>query len=270
MNLPTGETKKHTRKTHMNATAQIKAATKQLVDSLLEMNTNNRPLRKSVVDCYKQDIADGRWYITNQGIGVSADGVLIDGQHRLEALKQMGYPPVPLLIVSGLPREAQEVVDQHAKRGARDVWKLIFNSVVADAAPAICNIIHRSRNAWSGGRVSNQRLKDILDEHVDEIAFVLEQAGSAKFFAAPYLAAFVVVAKEQPEAQGRIAEFMERVAAGENLSRNMPEFHLRNVVITSKGTRGGQSLQEERFAKTCKALRAALAGQEIKILRAAA
>jgi hypothetical protein len=114
----------------MNATAQIKTATRQLVDSLLEMNTNNRAVRKSVVDCYKQDIADGRWYLTNQGIGVDINGVLIDGQHRLLAIKESGYPPIPLLIVSGLSVEAQTAIDQHSKRSVRDVWKLVLDHSV--------------------------------------------------------------------------------------------------------------------------------------------
>lgn len=254
----------------MNATAQIKTATRQLVDSLLEMNTNNRVVRKSVVDCYKQDIADGRWYLTNQGIGVDINGVLIDGQHRLIAMKECGYPPVSLLIVSGLAAEAQQAVDQHAKRSVRDIWKLVLDHNVRGQAPAICSVIYKNLTGWQGGRISPQRLKDVLDEYNEQIQLVFESVASLKTWAAPYLAAFVVTAKENPTKYAEIAGFINRVATGENLTKKMPEYHLRNVLITTRVTTGGQVQQRERFLKAKRALTASLNNEEMGALRAAA
>jgi len=250
------------------ATAQIKMAKKQLVDSLLEMNTNNRPVKKTVVDCYKQDIADGRWYLTNQGIGVDINGVLIDGQHRLIAIKECGYPPVALLIVSGLPVEAQQAVDQHAKRSVRDIWRLVLDHSVGAQAPAICSVIYKHTNAWGGGRISPQRLKDVLDEYSEPIQFVLESVASLKTWAAPYLAAFAVVARDNPTKYAEIAAFIDRVASGENLTKKMPEYHLRNVLITTRVTAGGSDIQKERFLKAKRALMASLAAEEMGVLRA--
>jgi hypothetical protein len=250
-------------------TAQIKTATRQLVDSLLEMNTNNRAVKKTVVECYKQDIADGRWYLTNQGIGVDINGALLDGQHRLIAIKESGYPPVPLLIVSGLQVEAQSAIDQHAKRSVRDIWRLVLDMEVSGKAPAICTIIYKVNNGWNGGKISAQRLKDVLDEYVDQIQFVLEAMGNSKVLAAPYLAAFAVAAKEFPERWADIVAFIHRVASGENLNKKMPEFHLRNLIISSRAVNSGPggSLQYERFHKAYKALTCSLKGEEIGVLR---
>ena len=252
----------------MNATAQIKTATRQLVDSLLEMNTNNRAVRKSVVDCYKQDIADGRWYLTNQGIGVDINGVLIDGQHRLLAIKESGYPPIPLLIVSGLSVEAQTAIDQHSKRSVRDVWKLVLDHNVSSQAPAICAVLYKSRFGWGGGKISPHRLQDVLNEYLDGIQFVMESVKQIKTWAAPYLAAFAEVAKEQPHQLSEIADFISRVSSGENLTKRMPEYHLRNLLITTRTTGGGSDIQQQRFYKTKRALLASINKEDMGVLRA--
>lgn len=248
------------------ATATIKMATKELVESLLSMNTNNRNVRRGVIECYKQDMADGRWFVTNQGIGVDTNGVLIDGQHRLIALRECGYPSVPLLIVSGLDPLAQAAVDQHAKRSVRDVWRLAMNADVARAAPAVCNILYKDQHGWENARVSPQRLRDVLDSYVDEIVFICECLPDISKWAAPYVAAFAWAAKEFPTRWEDIRAFIDRVRTGENLNRKMPEFHLRNLWQVSRASSGGV-LQTERYAKTKKAVTAALNGDELGVLR---
>jgi hypothetical protein len=253
----------------MNATARIVTATKELVDSLLAMNINNRPMRKGVVDCYKQDISDGRWLVTNQGIGIDANGVLVDGQHRLEALKEMGYPPIQLLIVSGLDPQVRSVIDQHAKRSVRDIWRLVLDHNVGSQAPAICSVIYRAKTKFSKmARISPQRLKDVLDEHSEEIQFVLENIQNTSKWAAPFLAAFVVIIKEHPIKTQEVAQFIARVSCGENLTRKMPEYHFRNYLMTNRGQVGGGAVQQERYQKAIRALMASLNGEEMGVLRA--
>lgn len=247
----------------------IQTANREIIDSLLAMNTNNRPVKDTVVKAYMQDIQDGRWFLTNQGIGVDENGVLVDGQHRLLAIKNCGYPSIPLLIVYGLDGKAQEVVDQHTKRSVRDIWRIALNASVAYQAPAVCSVIYRQKNAWATGAISAQRLKDVLDEYYEQIEFVFDNIPNFKFFAAPYLSAFVTVAKQRPDQLDKISDFIKKVFYGENLNKKMPEFHLRNFVITSTKFSGGSTLQQERFEKTIRALTASINGQEMGCLRSA-
>lgn len=58
--------------------------------ALLEKNTNNRNLSKSVVQRYASDMKAGRWTYNYTSILVSDDGVLLDGQHRLAAAVEAG------------------------------------------------------------------------------------------------------------------------------------------------------------------------------------
>jgi hypothetical protein len=77
-----------------------------------------------------------------------------------------------------------------------------------------------------------------------------------------------LVAKQRPDQLGKIKDFIDKVITGENLTKKMPEFHLRNLVITSTRFSGGSTTQKERFEKTLRALNAALDGQEMGALRA--
>jgi len=248
--------------------AEVRIATKQLVDSLLAMNTNNRSLKTRTVKMYADDIKAGKWMLTNQGIGITKSGVLADGQHRLEAIKLCEYPAVPLLIVHGLEDNVQIAVDAHSKRSARDMLHFAFGFRVSRAAPAIGNIIMKyEKNQWAGS-FSNSQLMQVISEYQDEIEIITNAPKSASFFAAPFLASFVMQLKIRPDLKSVIVDFMSKVETGEMLDKSMPEYHLRNYIATSTKIKGGSEMQKERLIKCTKALVASLKNEKMGILRA--
>jgi hypothetical protein len=223
-------------------------------------------LRKTVVDSYCRDIKAGKWKLTNQGIGVTSTGVLADGQHRLMAIKECGYPPLPILIVTGLDCDVQIAVDTHAKRSQRDMLHFAFNERVSKSATAIGNLLLRISKGWTCAGSTNNELIEKIHEYFDEIETVTSTPRNSTFFAAPYLAAFCEVMKQRPNQKEEIKNFILKVEAGEMLTRRMPEFHLRNFVTLSVQS-SGYSAQKERYLKTEKALTARLDGQEMGVLR---
>jgi hypothetical protein len=251
----------------MKPEAQIKTATKELVDSLLSMNTSNRGVRKTIVNAYARDIKAGKWKLTNQGIGVTINGVVADGQHRLLAIKECGYPPIPLLIVTGLDPDVQIAVDAHAKRSARDLLQFAFGARVSRSAPAIANVLIRVDKGWGSGGATNHELMDKINDFAEEIETITAIPKNDKVFAAPYLAAFCVALKENPDQIGKIRRFVERVEDGELLTKKMPEFHFRNFMSISKNSSGSATAQKERYMKTTKALAASMDDQEMGVLR---
>ncbi|MGW0245515.1 hypothetical protein ACWDYH_02635 [Nocardia goodfellowii] len=86
----------------------------------LERNTNNRPIRESRVRQYYDDMVCDRWRYNGEAIKFSADGDLLDGQHRLHALARTTGLTLPLLVVRGLPADTQITMDQGAKRTPGD------------------------------------------------------------------------------------------------------------------------------------------------------
>ncbi len=249
-------------------TATIQIATKELIDGQLSANNKNRNVRSRVVGVYETEIKSGKWLLTNQGIGVSESGQLIDGQHRLMAIRNCGYPPVPLLVVRGLSDEVRLVVDQQAKRSIRDALYFSMGERVAHHSPAICRALFYYGDSGSGrsSTPSVHQIIDILEANMDEIDAVVSAPKNSTMFAAAHLAAFVHVIKSTGRTQDVVA-FMQIVENGENMTRKMPSYHLRNYVINNRSLQGGSMVQQDRFLKTCKATMAHLNGEEMGVLR---
>ena len=74
--------------------------TPAIVDRLLDGNLKNRKLNAGHMKKLSLDIQNGRYVFTGQPIIRDADGYLRDGQHRLIAIKEAGYPELPLLLVT--------------------------------------------------------------------------------------------------------------------------------------------------------------------------
>lgn len=255
--------------------AIIATMSKQLVDALLSMNTSNRPIKEPVVDRYASDISKGHWRLTNQGIGVSADGVLIDGQHRLLALKKCGYPPVECVIVRGISADAQRVVDQHAKRSARDIFRLSFDLKIARLTPAILQVLSKfeTQHYFGVAKLASNTLS------IDDMFDMFQSVGSSieavcavlvkdNHFPAPVLAACVHAHYIGNASAQTIGTFLEMVRVGENLTRKMPAFHLRNYLLGTRSSVGGLTMQQERYLKTSRALDAYIHNEEMGVLRA--
>lgn len=86
----------------------------------LAHNTKNRTISPTAVERYRRDIEAGRWVFAADPIRFSAEGRLLDGQHRLTALSQVPDAAITLLVVRGLQDETQMVMDQGRKRTPGD------------------------------------------------------------------------------------------------------------------------------------------------------
>ena len=85
----------------------------------LLLNKHNRRLKQTKISLYARDMRKGRWQYTGEAIKFNERGELADGQNRLHAVID-SEATVPMLIVTGVPVEAQEVMDQGANRTAGD------------------------------------------------------------------------------------------------------------------------------------------------------
>lgn len=247
----------------------VETASKALVDSLLDMNTNNRRIRQGIVDMYRRDIESGRWILTNQGIGVSRDEVLVDGQHRLMAIREAGYPPVQFLLATGLDPEASMAVDVHAKRSMRDLMHFAFDTRVSAKAPAICRNILKTKlgdgektvNVWTPNEIM-----DTMIEYSDSIEAVVSAPINAGFYSAAHMTGFVLALQETTK-EYDVVRFMRQVESGDMLEKDKPAYHLRNFIVLTKRNAGGGTLASERLQKTYKATMAYLNGESMRILR---
>lgn len=97
----------------------VEVVTPDIARELLSSNGTNRPITQAAVDKIVTSILDGEWRLTHQGIAISADGTLLDGQHRLLAVVKTGVA-VETLVTRNVDPETFEVMDSGRSRQQAD------------------------------------------------------------------------------------------------------------------------------------------------------
>jgi hypothetical protein len=103
--------------------ARLISVTPELAAKWLELNDHNRGVVTARVDQYAADMRRGEWRVNGEAIKISADGKILDGQHRLLAVLEADVA-IETLVITGLEPDAQETMDQGRARSLADVFKL--------------------------------------------------------------------------------------------------------------------------------------------------
>lgn len=233
--------------------AEFVTMTRGLVDALLSLNVKNRNQRPLVVSTYQRAVEGGLWVPTNQGIGVAANGFLVDGQHRLEALRAAGYPPVLMLVVTGLPDEAMAAVDGGTNRTARDYMQLLFNTKVSSFVSAILRTSMLANDDFAPIKYQPQEYAAHFERLGESITEIMSLEHVSKMPAAVVAA---LVDAHHKGYQGEVGSFTMALATGEMLERDSPALVLRNWIVSTKGGGGGNAAMVERYRKTTRAIQA--------------
>ncbi|MCQ9178936.1 hypothetical protein KMT30_07800 [Streptomyces sp. IBSBF 2953] len=138
----------------------------ELASRWLRNNTHNRRLRDKAVADYARDMKAGNWSLNGEALKFSRDGGVLDGQHRLHAIVEAGAT-VPMMIVVGLDRAAQETMDTGRKRTTGDLMGLRGEA----NAHVLAAVLRRIR-AWDTGdqrftgayAATNRECADLLEE----------------------------------------------------------------------------------------------------------
>lgn len=104
-------------------TARIERVTPEMADKYLATMVHNRKLRESRVAQWLVIIERGEWELTNDAISFDDNGHLLNGQHRLAAIAASGQT-LPLVVLRGLPPQAQDVMDSGLSRKLSDALRL--------------------------------------------------------------------------------------------------------------------------------------------------
>jgi len=92
----------------------------ELATLILSINTNNRIITKSEAKTLAEYMTNDQWMRAGQTLVISDKGVLLDGQHRLEAVVLSGLT-IEMIIVTGVKYEAFKVIDTGRKRSVTDL-----------------------------------------------------------------------------------------------------------------------------------------------------
>jgi hypothetical protein len=137
---------------YSGVSVSIVRITAEIAREMLEKNTKNRPLNKRHADRLKDAMIAGEWWMNGETIIFSAEGILLNGQHRLWAIVASGVS-VDVLVVRGIDAEAFRTLDGVRTRRTGEVLGMageVNASSLASCVQALLTFVHAGGSIWNG------------------------------------------------------------------------------------------------------------------------
>lgn len=211
--------------------AKFVSVTKKFVDNLLAKNECNRPISRSQVEMELRDIQNGRWIFNGETIKVDGNGCLLDGQHRLMAIKEAGYPSdIKLLVVyfSATGDDRKRLF--HALNGGRTAPAAqIFTAEGIPDGRNKYSVAKKIGQVYYGVGITNKvsseealEVYELFKSEIEEMIELKNKKPPVRFLSA-VLAAFAIAAHSRPNSSA-VRNFAYKVAFGEGLQKGTIEY----------------------------------------------
>jgi hypothetical protein len=245
--------------------------TSQVAKKYLATNTHNRNLSGSRVDTYATDMLVDKWHLTHQGLAFDTEGVLMDGQHRLNAVilaqeiagdeKKIS---IPMLVTWGVKREAMISIDGMLVRKVGDQLHLFDNLENGRKYESGSRVILYLERREYGGKLSVDMARDIVRRHKQGLEWSIGTCTRNPVARAPVFGALAYAYPTDPE---RVNAFtlMLRDGTGEGWNKGHPAHTLREYLIrTDVGNHRDRNILT---VVTLRALMAYLKGQPLLVIK---
>lgn len=213
---------------------KLMTITPQLAEQWLKRNADNRRIRPSLVKTLAQEIVEGRWQVTHQGIAFDEYGDLLDGQHRLHAIIAADVP-AQMYVTLGAPRSSFAVVDSGASRSFGDRVFASGADVTKEHA-AIARVIELG--AGDTKPASYLVTMGFINKHREAIDWVIERTNARKGHR-PATTLAVVARAWYTRDRDRLAQFIEVFSTGAaNSPADWAAIKLRDFVMGGRFAKG--------------------------------
>ena len=262
-------------------TSRIVLITPEIAKSWLKRNDKNRSFSRGSARALSSEMTRGFWKANGESIVFDRGGVLIDGQHRLQAVLNSGHEYL-CAIITGIESEVRPTVDTGKKRSAGNNLQMAeeINASVLGAtlmlwkgydARDVRAMTHPSQTVPES-RASIPRIMEYLQEwpglrEAVSVTLRLRVLGQGRALVPSSEVALIWFAVVQSGAtRERASEFLGSVLAGYNLAEDSPIIGLRRRLIDNNGP--GQRLDKrERLALVFKTWQLWSTGQTRKVIR---
>lgn len=248
-------------------TVELMSVTPALANAWLERNVRNRNLNRDLVRLIAGAISRGEWKLTGDTVKFSADGRLLDGQHRLAAVVY-SETTVPMFVAWGIDPDAQLAMDAGRKRRLSDHLQMAGE---VNAKP----LAHALRGLWewehsgfslasgSASMFTNAQAFDLLDRHpkIRDSVLLGLQANNRTGYSPGRWASHVYVYSLIDPNTAQV--WHEQFTSGEALPPRSPVLALRDRVLSQRGRTKGKLSERYLDALTIKAWNAFYLGVPI-------
>ena len=218
---------------------EVRTITPVVATEMLKKNLNNRRLSDKHVNFLAQEMRSGNWLFDGQPLRFDENNILIDGQHRLNAIIK-SQTSQNILIITGLKKESFKVMDTGKNRNASDVLSIngeAYYSQISSCARFIIKL--KGGNSAGGSRMSSTSNTNIikwLDNNRGIVDHIKESIRLKKAFSGvlsdTYIASFLFLLSEKDAVASE--DFMRKLCTGLDLSENDSILTLRKALIKDK------------------------------------
>jgi hypothetical protein len=253
-------------------TTCVETITPELAKLYLQKNISNRRVSGRVVEMMVRDITRGQWKETHQGIAFYSDGVLADGQHRLEAIAKAGLP-VRLMVSRGLDRGDAVAIDQHRARTTIDVLRISGKATwMSKSDVAVLRIFLSLAPGCTFGqaaKISADEMATYGEQFKDRLLFshhITEGEKVSGLATAPVAAAFAMALGH--ENKQRLIQFAATLKSGMTTAAgDLAAIKLRDYCLTNKIS-GGAEQRRDLLMRAQRAIQLFCQGKQISRLHA--
>ena len=155
---------------------EVVRITPEMAAEWLKLNVGNRPISNAIVESYTRAILSGNWSLTHQGIAFDENGVLRDGQHRMNAIIRAGIP-VEMNVTFGMPWADGEIkeIDTHRVRTYNNIMQMSGQTdriYVVTAGIVRAFMSYKVTPANRTIKMQPYQISDYIDRHYEELAFI--------------------------------------------------------------------------------------------------
>ena len=262
-------------------TARLVLMTPEIALAWLKRNDANRAFTRGNARALAAEMERGYWKENGESFVFDTNGVLIDGQHRLQAVLNSGYEYL-VPVVTGVTAEARPTVDTGIKRTAANNLKMAdepYASVLGATlllwrgyqARNVRQMTHPASVAPED-RVSIPRILEYLEEwpglrEAARQSLALRPSGQGRALVPTSEAAMIWFAIVSSGAsRERANEFLGSVLSGFNLAEDSPIIALRRRLIDQLGS-GLRMDKRTRIALVLKTWQLWSTGKSRKVIR---
>jgi hypothetical protein len=223
---------------------ELMEVTASVAKHMLDSNADNqRNIRAGKVEQYARDILAGHWPITGDTIKVNTRGEMMDGQHRMLAVRQAATVrpdiSVTMLVAFNVDPAAMAVLDTNVPRGLHDMVGISFQTKQSHLVAAVVRrIVQWEQGNYTGASGRNgavpthtealERLSKDLEGFVAAAARGRDVQMSKLAPGAPSGTAFYLFRQIHPD---QAHTFFDFLISGANLSETSPILTLRNRFV---------------------------------------